>query len=196
MRSSALLAVLVLGITGSACITTNVAACPGCRGQVTYPPFRGKVPAVTPVSGTLPPSPGHGFLYTRIVHGNEDDKAYAWLVHVADTGPILLAVVGPLVSTTDYGTFYAKLCATYRVHGPGGGVCCGERTATTQGTDPGQSRQAQPLTPLLPIPPPPPLSGSAMVLSNQQDAVNPGDGQLAGDALGAASSGVNALNGS
>lgn len=196
--------VATVGLALSGCAPTQLTVCPACRAPVVYPPYKGKVPhPIAPAA--LPKDPGPGFIYTRVVYGHENDTAFGYVVHVSQLETRLLAVVGPLRHTEqgggDFATFFGALCRTYGAHGPGQGVCCpeGTRGAAPSGGGGSSGGDLRPtkiaLTPLPPPSPPPPLGGYALVYGFQQDAVNPADPQLAGDALGAASSGVATLNG-
>lgn len=197
MKPVGLVAVMMFVLSG--CATTEVARCPACRGPVVYPPYKGKVPARVE-AGALPADPGPGFLYTRVVYGHADDTAYAYVVHIGDGGARLLAVVGPLRHSkerSDFPQFFESLCRAYGRHGPGQGLCCPQGKSTQVGPGGGGDDRVKKiaLTPLPPPRPPPPSDGSALIYSFQDGAVDPSDPQLAGDAVGAASSGVTALNG-
>lgn len=200
MKPVGLLAVVMVVLSG--CATTEVARCPTCRGPVVYPPYKGTVPKAIPPSklSALPADPGPGFLYTRVVYGYAKDAAYAYVVHVGEGGTRLLAVVGPLLHSeahNDFPPFFESLCRAYGRHGPGQGVCCpqGKGTQVEPGGGGDDRVKKITLTPLTPPRPPPPSDGSALVYSFQDAEVVPEDPQIAGDAVGAASSGVTALNG-
>jgi hypothetical protein len=201
MKFFGLLAALVI-LTSCATTTTEVARCPPCRGPVVYPPYKGPLPKPTPPGGELPPDPGPGFLYTRVVYGRANDAAFAYVVHVGDAGTRLLAIVGPLQNSTekekdrnDYPAFSAALCKRYGKHGPGQGSCCADSTRAPGGGASVDGPKKITLTPVMPPTPPPPSSGFALVYSFQDAAVSADDPQTAGDAVGAASTGVTALNG-
>jgi len=171
----------------SACAREGAAVvCASCRGSpATYPPYRGKLPVPRTFAAQLPPDPGYGFLYTRVVYGFENDTSYAYIVHVGDLGPQLLAIVGPIKETTEYTTFFVNLAKTYTSHCPGAGGCCAF-----------EAKAAPPrLTPATPPRPPPPSGGSMVAYTSQTGPVAPGDPQIAGDTVGAAAAGVAALNG-
>lgn len=131
----------------------------------------------------LPPDPGPGFLYIRVVTG-DDLVSYAAIVYVEDKQAArVLKVVGPV---DDWPAFFGMARATYALHGAGEPYC------SKPSGPPCPSYEAAPARAPMPPPrPPPPMGGYALSYSKQPGSVNPDTiGQPAADAAGAA---VNAL---
>ena len=132
----------------------------------------------------LPPDPGPGFIYIRVVTGS-DTVSFAAITYVEDKKPArVLNVVGPI---DDWPAFFGMVRATYALHGAGEPYC-----AKPSGPQ-CPSYEAPPArSPLPPPQPPPPLGGYAVSYSTQAGTVDPSKiGQPAADAAGAA---VNALS--
>jgi len=194
-----------LALTTLACETTrpetkgdgSAAHC--CRGPVMYPPYKGPLPDPLPPGAVLPPDPGPGLLYTRIVYSTQADRAFAYVVHTSDAGTRLLAIVGPLhheKDRSDYAGLYEAIYKTYCSHGPGPGRC-GCPSATTRPSEGGAAvpKGGKALAPIPPPIPPPPSLAIAVVFTTQDAAVDPKDPQTAGNATGASGAAFPVLNG-
>jgi hypothetical protein len=132
----------------------------------------------------LPPDPGPGFLYIRVVTGS-DTKSFAYIVHVANVkDPHLLAIAGPI---EDWPVFLGKVRAAYWAHGPGEAYCARNDCKNVERANP------PPYKPMPPPIPPPPSDGYAIAYTTQSGTVNPDDSGLAGSATGAAAGAVTAL---
>lgn len=133
----------------------------------------------------LPPDPGPGFLYVRVVTGG-DGSSFAFIVHVANVkDPQLLAIAGPI---NDWPQFLGKVRAAYWAHGPGEAYCARHDCGNFERARP------PPYKPMPPPIPPPPSDGYAVAYINQSGTVNPDDPSLAGSATGAAAGAVTVLN--
>ena len=173
-RSRWLFAAWVLGLFAMGCVTI---------------PSVPKGPVLGP-QDALPPDPGPGLLFIRVVSSAPDLPAYAVIVYVGNSkAPVVKAIVGPV---EDWPGFFSKVRAAYWAHGPGEAYCARPDGGAACNNDMKRG-DAGPYQQLPPPHPPPPADGYAISYSTQSGTVDPTSSSLNDSAAAAAAATAAAL---